>query len=326
MNQPMQVLVVGGTGTVGRQIARTAIDAGHQVRCIVRSPRKASFLQEWGCEIIQGDLLDKRSIKDALKDIQAVIDAATSRPDDPKGIYQIDWEGKLNLYNSCEELGINRVVFLSLLAAEDHRNVPLMDIKYCTEKLLENSSLDYTILQGVAFMQGVIGQFAIPVLENQTVWISGSTSQVAYMNTQDMAKFAVSSLRRDQTIRKSFPIVGPKAWKADEIVKLCERSCGKTKPAKVLRVSKFLIELTQKILSFFEPSLSIADRLAFSEVTGGEVNLNAPMKETYEAFGLNPEETSTLEGYLREYYSIIMKRMRELEIDVDKEEKRRVPF
>ena len=120
--------------------------------------------------------------------------------------------------------------------------------------------------------------------------------------------------------------MGPKAWKAEEIVKLCEKTCGKDKPSKVLRVSKFLIEATQQITSFFEASLPVADRLAFSKVTGGGATLNAPMEETYKAFGLNPEDTSTLESYLREYYTIIMKRMRELEIDVDKEEKRRVPF
>ena len=49
-----------------------------------------------------------------------------------------------------------------------------MDIKACTEKLLESSDFDYTILQGAAFMQGVISQFAIPVLESQTVWVSGA--------------------------------------------------------------------------------------------------------------------------------------------------------
>ena len=50
MNSTMQVLVIGGTGTLGRQIAKNAIDAGHKVRCMVRKPKAASFLQEWGCE------------------------------------------------------------------------------------------------------------------------------------------------------------------------------------------------------------------------------------------------------------------------------------
>ena len=167
----MQVLVVGATGTLGRQIARQALDAGHQVRCMVRTPRKASFLQEWGCELTRGDLLEPASLDYALEGMDAVIDAATSRPDDPRSVYETDWDGKLNLFRTCEQAGVKRLVFLSLLAAEKHRQVPLMDIKYCTEKLLEASELDYTILQGAAFMQGVIGQFAIPVLELSLIHI-----------------------------------------------------------------------------------------------------------------------------------------------------------
>ena len=324
MTSPMQVLIIGGTGTLGRQIAKIAKDADYQVRCLVRTPRKASFLQAWGCEITQGDLLDIESLEYSLEGVDAVIDASTSRPDDPKSIYQTDWEGKLNLYRTCQKLSVKRVVFLSLLAAEKFRNVPLMDIKYCTERLLLDSKLDYTILQGAAFMQGVIGQFAIPVLESQTVWISGSPAEIAYMNTQDMARFAVAALSHPETIRKSFPVVGPKAWKAEDVVKLCEKACDKE--AKVLTVSKFLINLAQTILSFFQESLSIADRLSFSEVTGGGVKLDAPMEDTYKIFGLDQKETSNLESYIKEYYSIITKRMRELEVDIDKEEKRRVPF
>ncbi len=320
----MQVLVVGGTGTVGRQIARAAINAGHQVRCVVRTPRKASFLQEWGCEITKGDLLEPNSLDYSLEGVDAVIDAATGRPEDTRTVYETDWEGKLNLYKACDRLGIKRVVFLSLLSAANHRNVPLMDIKYCTELLLENSTLDYTILQGVAFMQGVIGQFAIPILEAQNVWISERPAEIAYMNSQDMARFAVAALERSQTIRKSFPVVGPKAWKPQDVVKLCEKESGKE--AKVLTVSPFLIGLGRSLVSFFEATANIADRLSFSEVTGGGGKLNASMDETYEAFGLDPKETSSLEGYINEYYSMILKRLREMNVDIDKEEKKRLPF
>ena len=114
----MKILLVGATGTLGRQIAKQAIEEGHEVRCFVRNPRKASFLQEWGCELTKGNILNSSDIEYALQDIEAVIDAATSRPDDPKSIYEIDWDGKLNLYNACESLNVKRVIFFLMLRME----------------------------------------------------------------------------------------------------------------------------------------------------------------------------------------------------------------
>ena len=320
----MQVLVVGGTGTLGRQIARRALDQGHDVRCMVRTPRKASFLQEWGVELTRGDLLEPASLDYALDGVDAVIDAATSRPDDPRSIYETDWDGKLNLLRACERAGVKRLVFLSLLDADKHRDVPLMDIKYCTEKLLRESELDYTVLQGAAFMQGVISQFAIPVLESQTVWVSGSPTSIAYMNTQDMARFAVSALDHPHTIRKTFPVVGPKAWNTGEVVQLCEMASGKS--ARVFRVPPALLDLTAGICSFFEPAVNVAERLAFAAVTGGGGSLSAPMDETYTSFEIDPEEITGLEEYIREYYDTILKRLRAMEADLDKDAKKKLPF
>ena len=125
----MQVLVVGGTGTLGRQVARRALDAGHQVRCMVRTPRKAAFLQEWGCELTRGDLLEPDSLDYALEGMDVVIDASTSRSNDARSIYETDWDGKLNLLRACERAEVKRFVFLSLQGAHQHREVPLMDIK-----------------------------------------------------------------------------------------------------------------------------------------------------------------------------------------------------
>ena len=291
---------------------------------MVRTPRKASFLQEWGVELTRGDLLEPASLDYALEGVDAVIDAATSRPDDPKSIYETDWDGKLNLLRACERAGVKRFVFLSLLDADKHRDVPLMDIKYCTEKLLRESELDYTVLQGAAFMQGVISQFAIPVLESQTVWVSGSPTSIAYMNTQDMARFAVSALDHPDTIRKTFPVVGPKAWNTGEVVQLCELASGKS--ARVFRVPPALLDLTAGICSFFEPAVNVAERLAFGAVTGGGGSLSAPMEETYSSFEIDPEEITGLEEYIREYYDTILKRLRAMEADLDKDAKKKLPF
>ena len=320
----MKILLVGATGTLGRQIAKQAIEDGHEVRCFVRNPRKASFLQEWGCELTKGNLLNPPDIEYSLQDIEAVIDAATSRPDDPKSIYDTDWDGKLNLFNACESLNIKRVIFLSILLTEKFRDVPLMDVKYCTEKLLEKSNLDYTIFNCAAFMQGVISQFAIPILDSQAVWMSGTPTKIAYMNTQDMAKVIVASVNNSKTHKLSLPLVGPKAWDSNEIISLCEKFSEKQ--AKIFRVSPFIITFTQKVVSFFQDSLNVAERLAFAEVTSSGEALDADMSQTYEILDLKKEDMTSLESYIKEYYQQILKRLKEMEADLNIEEKKRLPF
>ena len=101
-----------------------------------KKSRKASFYKN-GVELTKGNLLNSSDIEYALQDIEVVIDAAT-RPDDPKSIYEIDWDGKLNLFNACESLNVKRVLFLSILLTEKFRNVPLMDIKFALKNFLKN--------------------------------------------------------------------------------------------------------------------------------------------------------------------------------------------
>jgi uncharacterized protein YbjT (DUF2867 family) len=318
----MKLLVVGGTGTLGRQIVRRALDEGHEVQCLVRSFQRAAFLREWGAQLFRGNLCQPESLAAALEGIEVVIDAATARPSDTAE--KVDWQGKVNLIKAAKAANIQQFVFFSILDAEKYPHVPLMDIKRCTEKFLVESGIPYTILRPCGFLQGLIGQYAIPILEKQAVWVMGEAAPMAYMDTQDIARFAIVALTNPETLNRSFPLAGTRAWGAYEIVRLCERLSGQE--AKTATMPLWLLRAVRKITSAFQWGWSLADRLAFTEVIVGTEPITAPMDEVYATFGIDKAEITTLEQYLGEYFGRIMKKLKELDYDRDKASKKKLPF
>ncbi len=321
----MKLLVVGATGTLGRQVARQALDEDHDVRCLVRNPNKAIFLKEWGAEIVKGDLCDQSTLPSALEGVDAVIDAATARVTDNLRARDVDWRGKVNLIQATKAAGVERYIFFSIINADKYPEVPLMDIKRCTELFLAESGLNYTVLQLAGFMQGLISQYAIPILEEQVVWVSGESTPIAYMNTQDIAKFAVRALSVPETEKKTFPVVGTKAWGAYEIMNLCENLSGKN--TRISRVSLSVLGLLRRITRFCEWGQNTADRLTFAEVLASGKPMDAPMDEVYKTFGLDPKDTTTLEEYMKEYFARIMKKLKEIDYEKNKGKKKgKIPY
>ena len=318
----MNILIVGATGTLGRQVARRALDEGYKVRCLVRSPKKAAFLKEWGAELVPGNLCQPQSLQSALEGVDAVIDAATAKATDNLSMKQVDWDGKVALIQAAKAAGVERYIFFSILDAEKYSNVPLMEIKRCTELFLSEAGMNYTILRLSGFMQGLIGQYGIPILENQAIWVTGESSPIAYMDTQDIAKFAVRALSVPATEKQTFPIVGSRAWSAEEIISLCERLTGKQ--AKITRMPLNLLRIMRSVSRFFQWGWNVADRLAFAEVLATGVPLTAPMDEVYQTFELDPQETTTLESYFQDYFGRMLKKLKELDYEKTKVKKKSV--
>ena len=71
----------------------------------------------------------------------------------------------------------------------------------------------------------------------------------------------------------------------------------------------------RQLARLFQWSWNVADRLAFAEVLASGQPLTASMDDVYPVFGINPEEITTLESYLQDYYSRIMKKLKEIEYE-----------
>eukprot|EP00475_Leptophrys_vorax_P019729 TRINITY_DN27038_c0_g1_i1.p1 TRINITY_DN27038_c0_g1~~TRINITY_DN27038_c0_g1_i1.p1 ORF type:complete len:233 (-),score=23.38 TRINITY_DN27038_c0_g1_i1:211-867(-) len=207
-------------------------------------------------------------------------------------------------------MGIQRYIFFSIHESEKHPEVPLMAIKRCTEQFLEQTTLNYTNIRLCGFMQALIGQYAVPILEEQSVWGTDATTRIAYLDSQDVARMTMAALRNEKTYRTTFTLAGPRAWTTQEVIALCERYAGQD--AKVTTVPAGVLKATRKLTQLFQWTADVADRLAFSEVLTSNAVFSAPMTETYKMLGLDPKDTSTLEQYLQEYYSQILKKLKDL--------------
>jgi len=309
------LLVVGATGTLGRQVVRKALDEGYDVRCLVR-PRQnpADFLRDWGASTVQGDLTDPSSLPAIMVGISSIIDCATARPEE--STTKVDWEGKVALIQAAQAMGIQRYVFTSIYDCDRHPEVPLMNIKACTEAMLAASGLRYTNLRLCGFMQAVIGNYAVPILEDKTVWGTTDATRTAYLDSTDVARMALAALRCDAAVGKTLTLAGPAAYTTQEVIAMCEKMSDSR--AKVTTVPTWLLKRARGVLRGLQWAADAADRLAFAEVLGADASQTAPMAQTYELLGIDPASINTLEAYLKEFYARIFKKLKEVGATADR--------
>lgn len=310
----MALLVIGSTGTLGRQVVRKALNEGFQVKCFVRNFRKAAFLKEWGVELIYGDLTVPETIPIALINVTALVDCSTGRADDSFSIEEIDLKSKYILIESAIKAKIKRFIFFSILDSSLYMDIKLVMLKIMIESRIRSSGLDFTIFCIPGFFQGLIPQYALPILDQKSIWITSESSSIFYISTQDVAKIVIKSLSISQFKNKYLPITGNKSWKSLDIINLCQRISGRR--AKRSQVPVIVLSLLQVFVQCFQWSMNIADRLAFSEILSKGYNSDADIKEILYILKLNKNHIEPLEFYLQEYFERVMKKIREVNYQV----------
>jgi nucleoside-diphosphate-sugar epimerase len=120
----MRVMVTGGTGFLGSHSVKALVDAGHDVRLLVRSPaRIAPALAPHGLgevDHVVGDITDVGSVERALEGCDAVLHTANIYTLDPRRaeeILDVNPRGTANVLRAAHERGMDPIVHVSSNAA-----------------------------------------------------------------------------------------------------------------------------------------------------------------------------------------------------------------
>jgi len=299
----MNILISGGTGTLGRQIVKKGINEGYQVKCLVRDFNRSFFLKDWGAELIYADLSIPSTLPLALKDVEIVVDSATVRSVSKYTAETVDWRGKLAFIEASKLAGVKMFFYFSMLYASKNASIPLINLKIKLEKELVNSGINYTIFECSGFLQGLISQYALPVLDSGTIWLSNDIAPQAYLDTEDAAKAIMQTIKSPAYETQKVSIIGRRFWTSKEIVQLCERLSGKT--AKIASLPSFAFGIFRYFFRFFEFTWNTADRLQFGEIRNDSIMSRRPKNEI--VWFTNRLE---LEQYFQDYFGKILKKLR----------------
>lgn len=130
----MKVFATGATGFVGAHTARALLDAGHELRLLVRNAELArSYFARHGHrvdDIVVADIRDRDAIRHALDGCDAVFHAAATVSLDParaQQTYDNNVGGMKAVIESAVEAGIRNILYVSSLSVIFHPGLPRID-------------------------------------------------------------------------------------------------------------------------------------------------------------------------------------------------------
>jgi uncharacterized protein YbjT (DUF2867 family) len=134
-----EILVTGGTGTLGSRVVNRMSEARENVRVMSRY---------WHANTIRGDLLTGEGLEEAAKGISTIIHCASSSL---RKTRQVDVDGTRRLLQAAERAGVSHVLFISIVGVDRNPYFPYYRMKLETERIIEHSEVPWTILRATQF-------------------------------------------------------------------------------------------------------------------------------------------------------------------------------
>lgn len=141
-NASMNILVTGGTGTVGREVVKKLRAAGHTARVLSRKPSSGP---DWA----QADIASGVGLGEALIGIDAVVHAATAAAE-PLRLRATDVVGTRRVLAMARAAGVQHAVYVSIVGMEGIA-YPYYKYKVEAEAVVRENIVPWTILRATQF-------------------------------------------------------------------------------------------------------------------------------------------------------------------------------
>ncbi len=215
-----RILLLGGTGTIGQASAKTLVQRGHDVVCVVRSrPDKAgvraisdvkSSLP--GCDVRIADVTDFNSLlADGCPDdsFDTLISCLASRTGTRDDAFRVDYQANQNALKVAQRRNIPQMILLSAICVQRPK-LAFQEAKLAFEKELIASGINYSIVRPTAFFKSLSGQLKrVQSGKPYLLFGDGKLTACKPISDNDLAAFLSDCVENEDLQNKILPIGGP---------------------------------------------------------------------------------------------------------------------
>ena len=214
-----KIVLLGGTGFVGRHLVPRLVRDGHQIIILSRNRERHRDLAVWpGVRLVSTDVHDAARLGAHLAGVDAAINLVgiLNEPrDDGRGFHRAHVELTETLVAACQHAGVPRLLQMSALGAGEGRSHYLKS-RGAAEARVRASPLAWTLFRpSVIFGRG----------DGLFFRFAGALFQPVYAG--DVAEAFARALVHPHTIGRSYELGGPRTIALGELVRWTARLLGK---------------------------------------------------------------------------------------------------
>jgi uncharacterized protein YbjT (DUF2867 family) len=207
--QPLTVLVIGATGSIGRLVVAEALARGHTVRALVRDRAKGARLLPADAELVVGDVIRPETLPEAVAGADAIALTLGSYGTGTSSPETVDYAGVRNVLTAlgAQEGARPRVALMTSIGATTRGSGygRLLEWKRRSERLVRASGLTYTIVRPGWFDMNGPDEHRLVFLQGDRRRSGGpADGRVA---RADIARVLVAALSAPEAAGRTFELV-----------------------------------------------------------------------------------------------------------------------